>query len=309
MNEGWLKLYYKLAEWEWYGDPNMVATWIHLLISANWKDKKWRGVTIKRGQLITSRAHIAEEIGISEQQTRTCLERLQSTGAITSHATNRYTIITICKYDSYQDKTEHEQPATQPTEQPTNNQQITSQTPTNNQQITTTKDYKEVEEREEGKKEKNISTPLPPSGETAKKKEKKPKEPPHAVTKYDKAFEEAYKKHTGTPFAWSKRENIACNAIVGKIAAIMVAQGQVPTDDSKLDAFKWFIGKIVSHGDEWMKSNFSPHVIDSKFNEYYQRLKSQENGTARNNNQNPYGVSEEYLARIARELGGALPPK
>lgn len=158
MNEGWLKLYYKLAEWEWYGDPNMVATWIHLLISANWKDKKWRGVTIKRGQLITSRAHLAEEIGISEQQTRTCLERLQSTGAITSHTTNRYTIITICKYDSYQDKTEYEQPATQPTEQPTNNQQITSQTPTNNQQITTTKDYKEVEEREERK---NILIPSP----------------------------------------------------------------------------------------------------------------------------------------------------
>lgn len=154
-----------------------------------------------------------------------------------------------------------------------------------------------------------ISPPLPPEGETAKKKEKKPKEQPRAVTKYDEAFEEAYLKHKGLPFAWSKRENIACNSIVGKIAAIMAAQGQVPTDASKLDAFRWFIGKVATNGDDWMRANFTPHVIDSKFNEYYQRIKSQGNGTARNNNQNPYGVSDEYLARIARELGGVLSPK
>ena len=128
MDNGWIKIYAKLKEWQWYGEPIMVAFWIHILISANWKDKKWRGITIGRGQLVTSRTRLADEIGISEQQVRTCIERLISTNEIEVKATNKYTLITICKYDSYkvfeQDK------------QPTNNQQITNEQPTNNQQTT-----------------------------------------------------------------------------------------------------------------------------------------------------------------------------
>ena len=146
MKERWIKVYEKLKQWEWYGDPNMVSTLLHLLLTANWKDKKWRGILIKRGQLITSRTHLADEIGISEQQTRTCLERLQASGVITCEATNKFTIITICNYDVYQDNEHQEQPATQPTTHPTNNQQSTNQTPTNNQQSTTTLEYIEGKE-------------------------------------------------------------------------------------------------------------------------------------------------------------------
>lgn len=137
MTDRWIKTYEKLLKWEWYGDPIMVATWIHLLLKANWCDKKWRGKNIKRGQLITSRTRLADEVGTSEQQMRTCLERLQSSGEITCETTNRYTIITICNYDSYQGIREAEQPTEQPAEQPTNNQQATNKQPTNNQQTTT----------------------------------------------------------------------------------------------------------------------------------------------------------------------------
>lgn len=306
MFERWVKTYEKLLKWEWYGDPLMVATLIHLLLKANWCDKKWRGVTVKRGQFITSRTRLADEIGLTERQLRTCLERMQSSGEIACETTNRYTIITICNYDIYQDKTEAQRPAERPAESHTNDQQTTNKRPAGGQQTTTTIEDIEEEDNKKKRKKDLSSTPLPPEGETAWKKDKKPKEPPHAVTDYDKAFEEIYSKNTGTPFAWSKRENIACNAIVGKIAAIMVSQGQVPTDDSKLTAFKWFITKVATNGDDWMRANLTPHVLDSKFNEYYQRIKSKENGTARNNKQNPYGVSDEYLARIARELGGVL---
>lgn len=141
MNDGWIKIYTKLLKWEWYGDPNMVATWIHLLLSANWKDKKWRGIEIKRGQLLTSRTHLAEEIGLTERQLRTCLEHLQASNEITCETTNRYTMITICKYDSYQDKTDTERPAERPTESKTNDKQATNKRPANSQQATTTEDY------------------------------------------------------------------------------------------------------------------------------------------------------------------------
>ena len=146
MTDRWIKTYEKLLKWEWYGDPNMVAIWIHLLLKANWCDKKWRGITIKRGQLITSRTRLADEVGTSEQQTRTCLERLQSSCEITCEATNRYTIITICNYESYQNVKDMEQPAEQPAKTPTSNQQATNKQPTRNQQATTPIEYIEGEE-------------------------------------------------------------------------------------------------------------------------------------------------------------------
>lgn len=141
MTDRWIKTYEKLLKWEWYGDPLMVATLIHLLLKANWKDKKWRGVNVKRGQLITSRTRLAEEIGLTERQLRTCLERMQETGEIACETTNRYTIITICNYDIYQDKAEAQRPAERPAESPTNDQQTTNKRPTGGQQTTTPIEY------------------------------------------------------------------------------------------------------------------------------------------------------------------------
>lgn len=103
MNEGWIKIYYKIKDWEWYGDPNMVALWLHLLISANWKDKKWHGVDIKRGQFVTSVTKLSEATGLTTRQTRVCLERLEESKQIVKQTTSHYTIITICNYDNYQD--------------------------------------------------------------------------------------------------------------------------------------------------------------------------------------------------------------
>ena len=161
MIDRWIKTYEKLLKWEWYGDPNMVAIWIHLLLKANWCDKKWRGITIKRGQLITSRTRLADEVGTSEQQTRTCLERLQSSGEITCETTNRYTIITICNYESYQGAKDMEQPAEQPAKTPTNDQQSTNNQPTNHQQATTPIEYIEGKEYIRTSRKKESVCPAP----------------------------------------------------------------------------------------------------------------------------------------------------
>ena len=136
MNEGWIKIYGKIVDWEWYGDPNMVATWLHLLISANWKDKNWRGTTVKRGQLVTSIAQLSQAIGQSEWQTRTCLERLENSKQIIKQTTNKFSIITICNYDSYQcsdettTQTTHKQDHNQLTNNPQANPQTTHKQPT-----------------------------------------------------------------------------------------------------------------------------------------------------------------------------------
>lgn len=102
MNGRWIKIYDKMLDWEWYGDIPTVRLWLHLLITANYKDKQWRGMTIKRGQRFCSRATLADETGLSQRQVRTALEHLISTNEVTSQPTKGGTLITLVKYNEYQ---------------------------------------------------------------------------------------------------------------------------------------------------------------------------------------------------------------
>jgi hypothetical protein len=100
---GWIKLYRKFKEWEWYNDSHMVHLFIHLLLSANKESNNWHGITIDRGQLITGLNSLSSQTGISIRSLRTCLERLKSTGELTIKTTNKFSIISILNYDAYQD--------------------------------------------------------------------------------------------------------------------------------------------------------------------------------------------------------------
>ncbi|MBQ7212283.1 MAG: hypothetical protein IJS19_06430 [Muribaculaceae bacterium] len=143
--EGWIKLHRKFLEWEWFDSDNMVKMFIYLLLSANTKDKRWRGMIVKRGQLVTSRASLSERLNISERSVRTCIARLVDGGEITTKSTNKFTILTICKYEQYQQVKNDSRP--------TNDQQTTNKRPTNDQQTTTTKESKESRESRESKEE------------------------------------------------------------------------------------------------------------------------------------------------------------
>ncbi|WP_444365448.1 hypothetical protein [Prevotellamassilia timonensis] len=126
MCNGWIKLHRKILDWEWFTSPSTLQLFIYLLLRANKEDKKWRGILIKRGQLVTSVATISEETKLSTQQVRTSLNRLKSTNEITSKTTNRFTLVTVCKYESYQLYEETEQQTKQQALQQTNNKQITN---------------------------------------------------------------------------------------------------------------------------------------------------------------------------------------
>lgn len=103
---GWIKLHRSLIKWEWYDDINVKVTFLHLLLSANHAPKKWRGIDIGRGQLWTSIGNLAKEIGLSEKQIRNSLKKLESTREISIKGASKGTMITVCKYDSYQDTKE-----------------------------------------------------------------------------------------------------------------------------------------------------------------------------------------------------------
>ena len=134
MNNGWIKLHRKLVEWEWFKKSEMVHLFLYFMLLANHEEKKWSGQTIERGQFITGRFSLSENTGISEQTIRTCINKLKSTNEITTKSTNKYTIITITKYDDYQK--DDKKSTNKLTYGLTNNQ------PTTNQQLTTNKNDK-----------------------------------------------------------------------------------------------------------------------------------------------------------------------
>lgn len=112
---GWIKLHRKIIDWEWFSTNDMLKFFLYLILKANHKDSKFQGHIIKRGQLIIGRKKLAETLNLSEQSIRTCITRLKSTSEITIKSTNKFSIITVCKYELYQSDNNDNQPANQPT--------------------------------------------------------------------------------------------------------------------------------------------------------------------------------------------------
>lgn len=100
--DGWIKIHRKITDWEWYTDANTTRLFIHLLLTASNKERQWKGKTLQPGVIITTRTDLANETNLSEKQVRIALDKLCSTGEIGRQTTNKFTMITICNYESYQ---------------------------------------------------------------------------------------------------------------------------------------------------------------------------------------------------------------
>lgn len=112
MDNGWIKIHRQILKWGWWDDHNTSRLFFYLLLSANHEEKVWHGITIKRGEHLTSLAKLAKATGISVRSVRTSLTHLKSTGELTNCATSKYRIIKLNNYDSYQmtDKVADKQP-------------------------------------------------------------------------------------------------------------------------------------------------------------------------------------------------------
>lgn len=119
----YIRLFRKITNWEWYSDGNTMRVFLHLLLTANWKDGRYRGHEIPRGSVVIGRKTLAKELKLSEREVRTALEHLKSTNEITTKTTNRFTIVTLVNYDNYQvvvNDSDHQNDQ-QPDQQSTNN--------------------------------------------------------------------------------------------------------------------------------------------------------------------------------------------
>jgi hypothetical protein len=99
---GWIKLYSKFTEWEWYHDVNCRVTFLHLLLSVNYKPSRFEGKTIPAGSRVCGYPSLAEEIGISVRALRTVFSKLKATGELTVKTHPKYSIVSITNWEKYQ---------------------------------------------------------------------------------------------------------------------------------------------------------------------------------------------------------------
>ena len=92
-----------LTDWEWYTEPNTARLFIHLLLTANWQEKQWQGITIHPGDLVTSQSQLAKQLDLSVQEVRTALKHLTLTGWLTVKTGPKYSVVTINNYASIAD--------------------------------------------------------------------------------------------------------------------------------------------------------------------------------------------------------------
>ena len=118
--DGWIKLHRSTLDWEWYNSNKHCRLFFHLLLLANHKETKWRGMTIKEGQILTGLIQLSQQTGLGVQSIRTVLRDLISTGEITRKTYNQFSIITITNWKSYQISNNP------PNKQPTSDQQATT---------------------------------------------------------------------------------------------------------------------------------------------------------------------------------------
>ena len=125
----------EIEKWGWYRDANTFRVFFHLLLKAQNQDGEYMGVKVLRGQVVTGRKQLSSDLGISEQGIRTAIDHLIKSGEINQQSTNKFSVITICKYDSWKRSSE------------TTTQQSTSNQPATYNENNHIQRIKELEER------------------------------------------------------------------------------------------------------------------------------------------------------------------
>lgn len=98
----YIKLAYSLLDWEWYDDANTMRVFIHLLLTANRKDKPYHGDVIHRGEVLAATDFLAKELKLSIKNVRTALSHLTNTGEVAIRKIGKTSVIRVLNYDKYQ---------------------------------------------------------------------------------------------------------------------------------------------------------------------------------------------------------------
>jgi len=109
-NKTFILLSRSILDSEVFASQKLLKIWIWCLCKANHKErfvpfKTGKGeitVNVKRGQFIFGRHKAEEELFIDGSTIYKIMQRLQLLGNISIKSNRQYSVITICKYDTYQ---------------------------------------------------------------------------------------------------------------------------------------------------------------------------------------------------------------
>lgn len=106
---GFIKVYRSILDnilWD-KKKKSMFEAWIYILLKANWQDAKvnvgFEIVQIKRGEFLTSQDQLSKIFRWDRSTVRKFLYMIQRDNMCVLHTTKKYTKITVCNYESYQE--------------------------------------------------------------------------------------------------------------------------------------------------------------------------------------------------------------
>lgn len=98
---GWYKQQRNLSERAWFQDSQMVHLYHFLKERAYVSDSRFQGKVIRKGSCPVTRSEMSEITGMSLKTIDRTLKKLISFGEIIVRGNNRFSVITICDYDNY----------------------------------------------------------------------------------------------------------------------------------------------------------------------------------------------------------------
>ncbi len=105
--QGLVFLHRKIRELPFYRtDSEAVHLWVHLIMGVNHEaanvTTEFGEYPVDRGQTITGRNTLARETGIEPDRIKYLLNKFEKMGMITTLANRKFTVLTVTKYDDYQ---------------------------------------------------------------------------------------------------------------------------------------------------------------------------------------------------------------
>ena len=137
---GFVKDYRSKLDWEWFTDPKTAHLWEYICLRVNYEPSRFRGIEIRRGEMLESINTISKNTGLSEKNVRTALEHLKSTGEVACKRTRYGLLINAIKYAHFQ--SQERETGTQTGTQPAD--EVAMKWQGSGNEVATYKEYKEI---------------------------------------------------------------------------------------------------------------------------------------------------------------------
>ncbi len=160
---GFILLFRQSIDSEVFANPHLWHLFSWCLLRANYKDKIYKGQLIRRGSFVSGRFSASQQLGIPPTTYYERLNALRDMGCISIEPSSQFSIITIEKYDQYQ------QGDGRGGSVPAAFRQHSSSVPTSNQHQTDTRETKEQGNKETKKQKRERKVFIAPDLETVRK--------------------------------------------------------------------------------------------------------------------------------------------